>query len=421
MLACGLSGCRKAPEPVTITFLDPEGLVDLGDRRMISDAVIQEFTRETGIRVNHLPTPEDNREQFRLVKDLLQSGASTPDVLGIDTIWSGSFADYLIDLQPYFSSEMPAEDSAVFASYTVDGKLIAIPYHPNTGVLYYRTDLLQRYGYSRPPRTWDELETMAARIQKGERAAGNKDFWGFIWPGTVRESLSHIALEWQVSQGGGRIIEPDKKISVNNPSAIRAWERGAHWVGWISPPAVISYTEWDASNDFWISGNAAFARGWADYFQRHPPNEPFRQKAGVTSVPAGGSARVDALGGYALGISRSSAHRSEALRLVKFLTEKEAQLAETNSHSEPPWQLQFFELPALLAKRYPWSMKGSEEPGGTVVSRPSAVSGANYEAVSAAYCDAVHSVLMRQSTAPEAAAKLEKELAQITGLEIEHR
>jgi trehalose/maltose transport system substrate-binding protein len=420
LLALAWFGCRKPAEPVTLTFLDPEGLLDLGDRRMVSDAAIHEFTQETEIRVNHLPTPQDNRAQLQLIRDLLQRGVSTPDVYGIDTIWSGTLAEYLVDLKPYLSSE-PMADPEVLASYTVQGKLIAMPYHPNTGVLYYRTDLLHRYGYSIPPKTWDELETMAVRIQKGERARGKKDFWGFIWPGTTRESLSHIALEWQVSGGGGRVIEADRTISVNNPNAVRAWERGAHWVGWISPPGVLSYTEWDASNAFWISGNAAFARGWSDYFQRHPPDEPFREEAGVTSVPAGKVARVSALGGYALGVSSSSAHRAETIRLVEFLTKREAQVEAAYSHSKPQWQLQLYDLPAMLAKKYPWAQKAGEQSGGTIVSRPSAAAGAKYDAVSRAYAEAVHSVLARQSTASEAATNLEKELVRITGFETAHK
>jgi trehalose/maltose transport system substrate-binding protein len=419
LLALFSVGCRKPAQAVTLTFLDPQGLLDLGDHRMVSDAAIKEFTQETGIRVDHLPTPQDNRAQLQLIRDLLRRGVSAPDVYGVDTIWSGALADYLVDLKSYFSSDMPTVDPEVLASYTVQGKLIAMPYHPNSSVLYYRTDLLRKYGYSLPPRTWDELETMAGRIQKGERDSGKKDFWGFIWPGTVRESLSHIALEWQVSEGGGRVIEADRTITVNNPNTVHAWERGAHWVGWITTPGVISYSEWDASNAFWIAGNAAFARGWADYFQRHPPDEPFHQQAGVTSVPAGKAGRVSALGGWALAVSSSSAHRAEAIRLVEFLVKKEVEL-ESVSRSKPQWQLQFYDLPVLLAKEYPWAPKAGDQSGATIVSRPSNVSGAHYDEVSRAYSEAVHSVLARQSTASQAAASLEKELVRITGFATAH-
>jgi trehalose/maltose transport system substrate-binding protein len=412
-----LVGCRKPAEQITISFLDPEGLLDLGDRRMVSDTAIKAFTEETGILVNHLPTPQDNRAQLQLVRDLLQSGASTPDVYGIDSIWSGMLAEYMVDLKPYFPSENQIVDPEVLATYVVDGKLTGIPYHPNSSVLYYRLDLLHKYGYSAPPRTWDELEKMALRIQQGERAAGKKDFWGFVWPGTTRESLTHIGLEWQVTESGGLTIEPNKKISVNNPNAIHAWERGAHWVGWISPPSVPSYTEWDSSNSFWISGDAAFARGWSDYFQRHPPDEPFRQVAGVTSVPHGKGPRVSTLGGWALGVSKFSAHRAEAIKFVEFLRKRETQVELDHAKSAPAWNLQLVELPKLLAENYPWSRKPGDSPGGILISRPSGVSGTHYDEVSRAYAEAVHSVLTHKSTATVAAAKLEKELVQITGFE----
>ena len=142
-------------------------------------------------------------------------------------------------------------------------------------------------GYRKPPRTWDELETMALRIQTGERARGAKNFWGFVWPGAATEALTCNALEWQASEGGGRIIEADRTVSVNNRNAIRAWERAAHWVGSISPPSVLSYQEWDTYNAFWVSGNAAFARGWSGHVLDRPPDVLFRSKAGVTSVPGG--------------------------------------------------------------------------------------------------------------------------------------
>ena len=213
------TGCRKPAQPVTITFLDAESQGVPGDHRMISD-VLEEFTRETGIRVNDLATPEDPVSKIDVAMDLLRSGATSPDVYSVDTIWAGTMADYLLDLKPYFASEIPSQDPGLIESYMVQGKLVAMPYNPNVQVLVYRTDLLAEYGYKTPPRTWDELEKMAVRIQAGERAKGKKDFWAFVWSGaftSATEALIGEGLEWQAAEGGGHIIEPDGRISVNNP------------------------------------------------------------------------------------------------------------------------------------------------------------------------------------------------------------
>ena len=427
LLAFALYSCRpSSSEPVTVTFLDPEWLHDsntasgglsgsLRQGRLISDEALEEFTRNTGIRVKHLPTPENPQDQLALTRDLLQKGAVTPDVYAIDVIWPGILSEYVIDLKPYFASELPSEHPELVANYTVQDKLVAMPYHSNIGVLFYRTDLLLKYGYREPPRTWDELERMAIRIQQGERAKGEKDFWGFVWPGAASEGLACNALEWQVSEGGGRVIEDNKKVSVNNSAAIRAWERAAHWVGWISPPSVISYQELDAGNIFWISGRAAFFRGWAsNYFLSHPTDVPFRDEGGVTSVPGGKAARVDTLGGFGLAVSRWSAHRPEAIKLIEFLTRREAQIEAAGSHSLPE-RLELYELPTILA-----AYAGMDKPGGSVLLRPSGVTREKYGDVVQAYTLAVHSVLTGKSKAPDAAAALEKELVRITGFEAGH-
>ena len=246
LLSLLLQGCTRPTvhEPVTLTLLDQEWTT-----RKFTEArerELQQFTRETGIRVKLLPAPESAREKLVLWQELLGAGASGPDVYGIDVIWPRILAEYFIDLKPYFAIEMSLQFPAIAASYTVDNKLVALPYYANIGLLYYRSDLLQQYGYRAPPGNWDELEGMAARIQAGERAKGNKQFWGFVWQGAATEALTCNALEWQASDGGGHIIEGDSTISVNNPRAIRSWQRAARWVGSISPPSVVGYKEWDA-------------------------------------------------------------------------------------------------------------------------------------------------------------------------------
>ena len=63
-------------------------------------------------------------------------------------------------------------------------------------------------------------------VMDGERAAGNKDIWGFVFQGNAYEGLTCDALEWVKSNGGGQIVEPDGTISVNNPKAAAAIDDG---------------------------------------------------------------------------------------------------------------------------------------------------------------------------------------------------
>ena len=412
------SGCRKPARPVTITYFDSDGRGVPGDHRMVPDAYLQQFTQETGIRVNDLPTPEDTGSKLDLAMDLLRTGAPSPDLYGVDTIWAGTMGDYLIDLRPYFASEISLEDRDIIESYSVQGKVVGMPNQPiGVQVLVYRTDLLAKYGYNTPPRTWNELEKMAARIQAGEREKGKKDFWGFVWAGAIAtdsEQLTMEGLEWQAAEGGGHIIEPDGKVSVNNANVIRAWQRAAQWVGWISPASVVAYTATDAENKFWVSGEAAFLLSHAIVYEVFAQDKPFRDQAGVTSVPAGKSARVATLGGYALGISRFSPHRAEALKFIRFMLRKHAEFNATY-HQKPGRKLEYFEVPTVIREIYPWWYKAGDSGGSEIVSRPSAVAGSHYGAVSKAYTDALHSVLTRESTAPAAAAALENQLIRIMG------
>ncbi|WP_263351986.1 extracellular solute-binding protein [Acidicapsa acidisoli] len=417
------SGCsRQSPrEPVTVTFLDIEW--DTPDKMPGLARDLQEFTRETGIRIKRIPRPDGSFNQLALWRQLLQQGSGAPDVVSIDVIWSGILNQYLMDLKPYFATELASQNPVVAASYTVGDKVVAIPHHAYVGVLLYRPDLLRKYGYRDPPKTWDELEQMSTRIQAGERAKGQKDFWGYVWQGGIDEDLTCSGLEWQISEGGGRIIEDDKTISVNNPQVVRAWQRAAHWVGSISPPGVVAYGKWDAQN-VWGSGKAAFLRGWQSDYSLISHGWPFSgsrsdtaagdpSRFGITSMPGGRVGRVSALGGNGLAVSQSSAHPREAIELIRFLLDHDRKLMLSNEHSEPSAEAELFELPVVL-NPYPELTKLSPQ-GGNVVARPSVVAGEKYGDVSKAYLQAVHSVLTREKAPSIAAADLEKELVAMTG------
>ena len=413
LLSLLLDSCAKpsAHEPVTLTF------VEEWSNRTFSEArqqELQQFTRETGIRVNLLPSPESARQKLVLWRELLGTGAAGPDVYGLDVIWPGMLGEYFIDLRPYFGGEVSLQFPAIVASYIVDDKLVALAYRPDIGLLYYRTDLLRQYGYREPPKTWDELEMMAARIQAGERAKGKKQFWGFVWQGAADEGLTCNALEWQAAEGGGRIIEEDQAISVNNPQAIRAWQRAAHWVGSISPPGVVGYREWDSLN-VWAAGDAAFMRNWPSaYADSQAPGSSIRNKFDIALLPGGKGGRVGTLGGWGLAVSRFSAHPNEALELIRYLSRRDVQVNRARVLSQPPTLPELYKLPEVHESNPRFDLLSQAFQTG-IVSRPSNVTGKKYQEVTDAYIEAVHSVLTREKGAPEAAAALEDELVRVTG------
>jgi trehalose/maltose transport system substrate-binding protein len=418
LFALSLVGCRQsAPSPVTLSYLR------LGwsqpDELPTAETWSQQFTRRTGIRLRPLPVPENTLDQLDLSRKLLQSGAAEPDVLGLDFVWSGVLADDLLDLRPYFKDEIPKLSPQLVSSYEVDGRMVAIPYEVQVGVLEYRTDLLRKYGYDHAPKTWNELESMAERIQTGERAKGKKAFWGYVWQGADAEALTCNAIEWQIAEGGGQIIENDHTISVNNPAAIRSWQRARHWIGWISPRSVVAFRELDSMNVF-DSGQAAFNRVWggATITRTALSRElhwrstmPFG-KTGYTSIPGGPGGWAGALGGSGLAVSRHSAHPQEAVELVRFLIDRQIQRHRADDEN-PPAPDEAAHEPPISNMPHDSSKFGQQDSG--VVSRPSSLTGRRYEQVTKAYISAVHSVLAGDKSAPQAAAELQQQLVQITG------
>lgn len=408
--------CQKSDKPaagIVLTLIDQGWWVNKESRDRLNEE-LRLFTNESGIRVEVLPAPESAVEQLATWRKLLEGGATVPDVYAVDVIWPGILADHLLDLNSYIPAhEIAAHFPELIANNTVNGRLVALPYNMSTGVLLYRVDLLQQYGYRAPPKTWEELESMAERIQAGERAKGNKEFWGFVWEGAPSEALTCNALEWQVSEGGGKILE-NGMITVNNPQTIRAWERAARWVGSISPPGVVAYKEWDAFN-VWQAGQAAFMRNWTNaYVAARAPSSPTRATFEVAPLPEGRAGLGATLGGSGYGVSRYSLHPREAAMLVRFLCRRDVQLRRCRKTAQPSTLPELYSDPEVLAANpYFSSILDTRK---DIAVRPAATSGKKYPDVSRAYFEAVHMVLTGKKSATQAAADLQVELQKITGL-----
>lgn len=368
------------------------------------------------VTVNVVETPDfvDNRLGYYLQQFEAQS--ADVDVFQIDVIWPGDLAEHFVDLYEYGAREVADQHfPAIIENNTVDGKLIGIPWFTDAGLLYYRTDLLEKYGYDAPPATWAELEEMAAAIQEGERSAGNPDFWGYVWQGNSYEGLTCDALEWVASYGGGSTISPDGVITINNPAAVAAVEMGARFVGTISPNGVTSFGEEDARN-MWQAGNAAFMRNWPyAYSLGNAADSVIAGKFDVSPLPAGPDGSPAAtLGGWQLAVSKYSANPAVAADVALFMASYDEQKIRAVDGSLNPTIMALYQDADVL-EAAPF-FGDLYDVFINAVARPSTIASPNYTPVSTAFFNAVHSVLTGQEDAATALEIAEVDIQEITGL-----
>lgn len=338
-----------------------------------------------------------------------EAESSDLDVIRVDVIWPGQLADHLIDLTDYIPQEqIDAQLPALITNDTIDGRLVAMPLRIGFGMLYYRADLLEKYGYEAPPATWDELEEMASTIQAGEREEGNEDFWGFVWQGNAYEGLTTNALEWHVSATGQNFLTPEGEILVTDEAAIAAYEQAANWVGTISPPGVVSYQEEDARG-VWHAGNAAFMRNWPYAYVTSTESEDIPE-FGVAPLPAGASGEgASALGGWHVGVSRYSDNPEASAAFARYMTSVENQKHYSIDTSSPPAALELYD-DEEIQEAMPFASADIVE---IAEARPSNYARDQYNAVSTLYFTAVHSILTGEEDADVAMELLELDLMEL--------
>jgi trehalose/maltose transport system substrate-binding protein len=339
------------------------------------------------------------------------------DVYQIDVIWPGDMAEHFVDLNEYGAGDIAGEHfPAIIENNTVDGKLVGIPWFTDAGMLYYRTDLLEKYGFTAPPATWQELTDMAQTIQDGERGEGNQDFWGYVWQGNAYEGLTCDALEWIYSNGGGTIVSPDKLITINNPNAASVLDTVAGWVGTISPDGVTGFGEEDARNMF-QAGNAAFMRNWPyAYSLGNADDSPIKGLFDVAPLPSGESGHGAAtLGGWQLAVSQYSENPDVAADVALFLASPEEQKIRAIEGSFSPTVMSLYEDEEVLAaaplfgKLYDVFINA--------VARPSTATAPQYNEVSTIFFTGVHSVLTGGSDGQTAVEEMELDLQDLLGFE----
>ena len=372
------------------------------------------FEAATGNKVTITPMPSSTTDQFGQYRLWLAAGNSDIDVYQTDVIWAPQLADQFLDLTAAAKDVAPLHFKSIIESQTVNGKLVALPAFTDAPALYYRKDLLEKYKQA-VPKTWDEMAAVAKVVQDGERAAGNKDIWGFVFQGNAYEGLTCDALEWLKSSGGGQIIEADGSISVNNAKAAAAIDRVKGWVGTISPPGVLAYQE-EESRGIWQTGNAVFMRNWPyAYSLGNDAKSNVKGKFDVTTLPtataADGSAAT--LGGWNVAVSKYSKAPDEAIKLALYMASADFQKKRAIQRSNLPTIVSLYEDKDIAAAQP--IIPNWKNVFLNAVPRPSAPAKVKYNEVSSLFWSAVHDSLSGKGTSAENLATLEAKLTALKG------
>ena len=352
---------------------------------------VKAWARQSGHSVKLLALPASSSERLRLYRQLLAAQSPLLDVLTIDIVWPGILAESLVDLSKPAAPTIKEHFPAIVKNNTVAGRLIAMPWFTDTGLLYYRKDLLKKYKQNIPS-TWDELTATARLIQNAERSSGQPGMWGYVWQGTPYEGLTCDALEWIVSHGGGSIVEPSGAVTIDNPATVTALLMAKAWIGDISPKSVLSARE-EESREVFQNGNAVFLRNWPYVWSVvNAPGSPVRDKVGIAVLPRGpGGTAGTALGGHQLAVSKYSRNSELAVDLVMFLTGKQEQKRRAIVLGRNPTIGSLYQDAQLLALNpYQETLRAA---GASATPRPSTVTGRKYEQVSSEVWKMVSGVL----------------------------
>jgi multiple sugar transport system substrate-binding protein len=272
------------------------------------------------------------------------AGNSMPDVFQLGNTWIPEFLilhaieplDTLVAHSGVVRSD--AYFSGIWETNTQEGRLFGVPWYVDTRVLFYRTDIVEQAGFSRPPRTWAEWDTLCRRIVK---SGGPDERFAMLLP--TNEWAPPVILGLQT--GSGLLKDQGCYGDFSGAQFQKAFVFYADFFRRKYAPVgltkVVNLYQSFAQGYFalYISGP------WniSEFRRRMPPEVQDKWMTAPLPGPEEGKPGASLAGGSSLAIASSSRSKAAAWRLVEFL-------------SEPAQQLAFYRLTGdLPARREAWS------------------------------------------------------------------
>jgi len=271
--------------------------------------------------------PHSSTEFHDLVTQKLRNRDPSLDVFFMDVVWPPEFAaaGWALPLDSYFpSSEREKFLPAPILANTYGGHIYGVPVFVDASMLYYRKDLLRKYGFA-PPATWPELVRQAKLILERE---GDAHLSGFSGQFKQYEGLVCNMMEYILSNGGTLVDESGLRSGLNLPRAREAvrFVRD-RIIGEIGRRGMLAYQEPESLAVF-AQGKAVFHRNWpyAWDIANDSKQSKIVGRVGVSPLPSfPGGQSVATLGGWQLAISRFSRQPDLAWKFIAVMTGEEIQ------------------------------------------------------------------------------------------------
>ncbi len=270
----------------------------------------------------------DTGQRFDQLRTELQAGGENIDVILGDVIWTAQLAanGWIVDLSDRFAADtrasfLPGSVEAI----TYEGKAFGVPWFTDTGLLYYRQDLLEKSGFDGPPATWEELKEMALRVKTDSGTEYGYVFQGANYEGGVCNGCEYVWTH------GGEVLDPNDptRVLIGSPEAISGLttERSMIESG-VAPKAITTYKE-DESDGLFLNGDAVFHRCWPYVYAvvSDPAQSEIRpEQVGVSELPsADGEPGNGTVGDQPLYINAASEYQDQAWEFISWLTDPEQQ------------------------------------------------------------------------------------------------
>src|SRR3982750_775481 len=340
LLAVAALGCSRHTDR-SQTVLTFSGSA-LGAEGTLVAKQLKDFMRANpGIRVELQRTPDDASQRHQLYVQWLNARVGNPDILQLDVVWTPEFAaaGWVLPLDGYSPGKTDFFPATITAN-TWAGKLYALPWFADVGLLYRRTDLVPR-----EPRTLEEVVSEARTAMA--RRGGPR--YGIVLQAARYEGLITGFVEY-LGAFGGRIIDDRGEVVVNRPEAVRALEfmRDELYGSKVAPLDALTWHEEEARFAF-QNGNAVFMRNWPYPVaaMSDTAQSKVAGKFAVSPIPASGNAPAGhstaALGGAQLAINAYTEFPDAAYKLIAYLTAPEQMLERARAVGQYPTRPALYE------------------------------------------------------------------------------